>query len=82
MGLTQRPLVALRTPAKRHPSKTDKIGVLDDLFTTEAHESALNKLPMFFPDTPETERHVIVGRTEDALEGTIDRLRFAQTAID
>lgn len=37
---------------------------------------------MFFPDTPETERHVIVGRTEDALEGTIDRLSFAQTAID
>lgn len=61
---------------------TYKIGFIGYQFMSKAHGNALNKLPMFFPDAPDTERHVIVGRTEDALQDAADRLGFAHMATD
>lgn len=61
---------------------TYKIGFIGYQFMSKAHGNALNKLPMFFPEAPDTERYVIVGRTEDALEDAADRLGFANTATD
>ena len=58
------------------------IGVLGYRFMGKAHANALARLPMFFPDAPELERHVLVGRDEDALEAAADRLGFAETATD
>jgi predicted dehydrogenase len=37
---------------------------------------------MFFPDAPEIERHVLVGRDEAALADAADRLGFETTATD
>ncbi|WP_254274578.1 Gfo/Idh/MocA family protein [Haloarcula marina] len=61
---------------------TYNIGFIGYQFMSKAHGNALNKLPMFFPDAPETNRHVIVGRTEDALEEAAARLGFENTATD
>ncbi|ELZ40526.1 oxidoreductase domain protein [Halorubrum tebenquichense DSM 14210] len=47
-----------------------------------AHANALARLPMFFPDAPEVERHTLVGRDRDALAGAADRFGFAHTATD
>jgi hypothetical protein len=46
---------------------TYDIGFIGYQFMSKAHGNALKALPMFFPDAPETNRHVIVGRTADAL---------------
>jgi predicted dehydrogenase len=59
-----------------------KAGFVGYQFMSRAHANALNTLPMFFPDAPEVERHVVVGRTEDALAEAADRLGFATTATD
>ena len=59
-----------------------KVGVLGYRFMGEAHANAMARLPMFFPDAPEIERHVLVGRDEAALADAADRLGFETTATD
>jgi predicted dehydrogenase len=51
-------------------------------FMGEAHANALDRLEMFFPDAPEVEREVVVGRDEDALAAAADRFEFTRTATD
>ncbi|AFK20397.1 Gfo/Idh/MocA family oxidoreductase [Haloferax mediterranei ATCC 33500] len=59
-----------------------KIGVLGYRFMGKAHANALARLPMFFPDAPDVERSVIVGRDEEALADAADRFGFESTATD
>ncbi|MDB2243482.1 Gfo/Idh/MocA family oxidoreductase [Halorubrum ezzemoulense] len=59
-----------------------KIGVLGYRFMGRAHANAMARLPMFFPDAPEIERHTLVGRDEAALADAADRFGFAHTATD
>ena len=61
---------------------TLSIGVLGYRFMGKAHANALARLPMFFPDAPNVERSVLVGRDEDALESAADQLGFESTATD
>jgi predicted dehydrogenase len=58
------------------------IGFLGYRFMGEAHANALDSLPMFFPEAPETNRHTLIGRDEDALEEAADRLGFDEIATD
>ncbi|MFD1514206.1 Gfo/Idh/MocA family protein [Halomarina rubra] len=59
-----------------------KVGVLGYRFMGKAHANALARLPMFFPDAPATDRHVLVGRDEAALAKAADRLGFETTSTD
>ncbi|WP_418282089.1 Gfo/Idh/MocA family protein [Halorubrum sp. DTA98] len=59
-----------------------KIGVLGYRFMGKAHANALARLPMFFPDAPDVERHTLVGRDEAALAAAADRFGFAHTETD
>ena len=59
-----------------------KIGVLGYRFMGRAHANALARLPMFFPDAPDVERHTLVGRDEAALADAAERFGFAHTATD
>ncbi|RLM66850.1 gfo/Idh/MocA family oxidoreductase [Halorubrum sp. Atlit-8R] len=59
-----------------------RIGVLGYRFMGRAHANALARLPMFFPDAPEVERHTLVGRDEEALAEAAERFSFANTATD
>ncbi|TKX59366.1 Gfo/Idh/MocA family oxidoreductase [Halorubrum sp. SS7] len=59
-----------------------RIGVLGYRFMGKAHANALARLPMFFPDAPEVERHTLVGRDEEALAEAAERFGFANTATD
>jgi predicted dehydrogenase len=59
-----------------------QIGVLGYRFMGKAHANAFARLPMFFEDTPELNRDVLVGRDEDALADAADRLGFDRTATD
>ncbi|MFC4448020.1 Gfo/Idh/MocA family protein [Halorussus aquaticus] len=61
---------------------TVRVGVLGYRFMGKAHANAMARLPMFFPDAPDVERHVLVGRDEDALADAADRLGFENTATD
>ncbi|WP_137288704.1 Gfo/Idh/MocA family protein [Natronorubrum halophilum] len=61
---------------------TIEIGVLGYRFMGKAHANALARLPMFFPDAPDVERSVLVGRDEAALEDAADRLGFDSIATD
>ena len=61
---------------------TLRVGFLGHRFMGRAHANALARLPMFFPDAPETERAVLVGRDEAALAEHAERLGFASTATD
>jgi predicted dehydrogenase len=61
---------------------TLRVAFLGHRFMGRAHANALARLPMFFPDTPETERAVLVGRDESALAEHADELGFAETATD
>ena len=61
---------------------TLRVGVLGYRFMGKAHANAMARLSMFFPDAPEVERHVLVGRDEDALADAADRLGFEQTSTD
>ena len=61
---------------------TLSVGVLGYRFMGRAHANALARLPMFFPDAPEVERHTLVGRDEAALADAADRFGFAHTATD
>ncbi|MFC6963371.1 Gfo/Idh/MocA family protein [Halocatena marina] len=56
------------------------IGVLGYRFMGEAHANALARLPMFFSDAPEVNRHVLIGRDEHALKNAADQLGFTHTA--
>ena len=58
------------------------VGFLGYRFMGEAHANALARLAMFFPDAPETERRVLVGRDEEALSAAVDRLGFETYATD
>ena len=58
------------------------IGVLGYRFMGKAHANALARLPMFFPDAPEVNRTVIVGRDEAALADAAPRLGFDRTSTD
>jgi len=58
------------------------IGMLGYRFMGQAHSSALARLPMFYPDSPETNRAILVGRDEEALGAAADRLGFDRTATD
>jgi predicted dehydrogenase len=59
-----------------------RIGVLGYQFMGKAHSNAFARLPMFFDDAPEIERHTLVGRDEAALADAADRFGFANTATD
>jgi len=48
----------------------------------KAHANALDRLPMFFPDAPDVERSVLVGRTRDAVEEAAERLGFDRVETD
>ncbi len=61
---------------------TLKAGFIGYAFMGQAHSNALNKLSMFFPDAPDIERHVIVGRSEDSVREAADRFGFANWATD
>jgi len=61
---------------------TLKVGVLGYRFMGKAHANAMARLPMFFPEAPDVERHVLVGRDEEALADAADRLGFENTATD
>ncbi|TMT86798.1 Gfo/Idh/MocA family oxidoreductase [Haloterrigena sp. H1] len=59
-----------------------EVGVLGYGFMGKAHANAMARLPMFFPDAPEIERSVLIGRTESALADAAERLGFDSTATD
>ncbi|ELZ17934.1 oxidoreductase domain-containing protein [Haloterrigena salina JCM 13891] len=59
-----------------------EIGVLGYRFMGKAHANAMARLPMFFPEAPDVERSVLVGRDEDALEDAADRLGFDSVSTD
>ena len=61
---------------------TYDIGFIGYGLMGEAHANALARLPMFFPDAPETNRHVIAGRDEDALAAAARRFGFDRTTTD
>ena len=58
------------------------VGMLGYRFMGRAHANALARLPMFFPDAPDVERDVIIGRDEQALAEAADQLGFSRTATD
>jgi predicted dehydrogenase len=59
-----------------------QIGVLGYRFMGRAHSNAFARLPMFFDDAPDIERHTLVGRDEDALADAAERFGFANTETD
>ncbi len=61
---------------------TLEVGVLGYRFMGKAHANAMARLPMFFPDAPEIERSVLVGRDRAALEDAAERLGFESIATD
>jgi len=61
---------------------TLKTGFLGYRLMGKAHANALDRLPMFFPDTPAVERSVLIGRTRDAVEEAADRLGFDRVETD
>ena len=58
------------------------IGMLGYRFMGKAHSNALARLPMFFPDAPDIERHTLIGRDEDTLTEAADQFGFSHTATD
>ncbi|MGQ4557173.1 Gfo/Idh/MocA family protein [Halobellus sp. GM3] len=61
---------------------TLRIGMLGYRFMGRAHANALARLPMFFPDAPDVERAVLIGRDEAALAAAVDTLGFDRGATD
>jgi predicted dehydrogenase len=59
-----------------------RVGFLGYRFMGRAHANALSRLPMFFPDAPEIERKVLVGRDETELAEAADRLGFERYLTD
>lgn len=58
------------------------IGMLGYRFMGQAHSNAIARLPMFFPDAPDVNRHTLVGRDEEALADAAERFGFENTATD
>lgn len=58
------------------------IGVLGYRFMGKAHSNAMARLPMFFPDAPEINREILVGRDEEALSEAAGQLGFSRTMTD
>jgi len=58
------------------------VGMLGYRFMGQAHSNALARLPMFFPDAPETNRDVLVGRDEEALAEAADQYGFDRISTD
>ncbi|WP_207586546.1 Gfo/Idh/MocA family protein [Halomontanus rarus] len=58
------------------------IGMLGYRFMGKAHSNALERLPMFFPEAPEVERDVLIGRDEEAVAEAADRFGFDRTSTD
>jgi predicted dehydrogenase len=58
------------------------VGFLGYRFMGQAHANALARLPMFFPDAPDVERDVLVGRDEEALSEAVDQFGFERYATD
>lgn len=58
------------------------VGVLGYRFMGKAHANALARLPMFFPDAPDIERSVLVGRNETELSDAADQLGFDEISTD
>ena len=63
-------------------SDTLDVGVLGYRFMGKAHSNAFARLPMFFPDAPDINRHTLVGRDEEALADAADELGFEHTSTD
>ncbi len=61
---------------------TLEVGVLGYRFMGKAHANALSRLSMFFPDAPDVERSVLVGRDEDALSDAAEQFGFESIATD
>ena len=61
---------------------TLRVGILGYGFMGDAHASALARLPMFFPEAPDVERRVLVGRDQAAAAEAADRLGFDETTDD
>ena len=61
---------------------TLKIGVLGYRFMGKAHSNAFARLPMFFEDAPDIERHTLIGRDEEALAEAANQLGFTHTDTD
>ena len=61
---------------------TLKVGMLGYTFMGTAHSNALDRLPMFFPEVPETDRHVLIGRREEPLAEAAERFDFTKTTTD
>jgi predicted dehydrogenase len=57
-------------------------GFLGYRFMGEAHANALARLPMFFPEAPDVDRSVLIGRDEAALSDAVDRLGFDRYVTD
>jgi len=58
------------------------VGMLGYRFMGQAHSNALARLPMFFPDAPEVNRDVLIGRDEEALAEAADQYGFDRTSTD
>ncbi|WP_394743113.1 Gfo/Idh/MocA family protein [Natronococcus roseus] len=58
------------------------VGFIGYGFMGTAHANALARLPMFFPETPQVNRSIIVGREKKALTDAADRLGFDRTTTD
>ena len=58
------------------------VGILGYKFMGEAHANALQRLPMFFPDAPDTSLDVICGRDEQAASEAAERLGFDRVVTD
>ncbi|SFT01464.1 Gfo/Idh/MocA family protein [Halostagnicola kamekurae] len=61
---------------------TLRVGFIGYGFMGQAHANALARLPMFFPEAPETERHVLCGRNEERVAAAADRFGFSHTTDD
>jgi predicted dehydrogenase len=61
---------------------TLNVGFIGYRFMGRAHANALARLSMFFPDAPDVNRDILVGRDEDALADAVDRLGFDRYATD
>lgn len=59
-----------------------RIGMIGYRFMGRAHANALTRLPIFFPDVPDVELDVLVGRDESALARAADQFGFARTATE
>ncbi|SEW30984.1 Gfo/Idh/MocA family protein [Natrinema salifodinae] len=61
---------------------TLRVGFIGYGFMGQAHANALARLPMFFSEAPDTERHVLCGRDEERVAAAADRFGFTHTTND